>query len=77
MDRAIRRLAITGDYHARSPGRVDADMSTRRMSFEPRCGAAVAHGEHEKRTGALRDENWPDWYAEYMVAEQSAKPLPL
>jgi hypothetical protein len=39
--------------------------------------AAVAHGEHEKRTGALRDENWPDWYAEYMVAEQSAKPLPL
>nr|WP_287075643.1 hypothetical protein [Mesorhizobium sp.] len=52
-------------------------MSTRRMSFEPRCGAAVAHGEHEKRTGALRDENWPDWYAEYMVAEQSAKPLPL
>lgn len=33
--------------------------------------------KHEKRTGALRDENWPDWYAEYMVAEQSAKPLPL
>lgn len=26
MDRAIRRLAITGDYHARSPGRVDAEM---------------------------------------------------
>lgn len=38
-------------------------------------GAAVAHGEYEKRTGGLRDENWPDWYAEYMVAEQSARPL--
>src|SRR5881397_1994043 len=31
--------------------------------------AAAAHGEHEKRTGGQRDENWPDWYAEYMVRE--------
>ena len=29
--------------------------------------AAAAHGEHEKRTGE-RDADWPDWYAEYMVA---------
>jgi catechol 2,3-dioxygenase-like lactoylglutathione lyase family enzyme len=36
--------------------------------------AARAHGEHEARTGQ-RDEKWPDWYAAYMVAEQSgAKP---
>ncbi|TIL30480.1 MAG: glyoxalase, partial [Mesorhizobium sp.] len=27
--------------------------------------------------GGQRDENWPDWYAEYMVAEQAGKPLPL
>ena len=33
--------------------------------------AEAAHGEHEKRTGGQRDENWPDWYAAYMVAEQS------
>src|ERR1041384_371099 len=33
--------------------------------------AAAAHGEHEKRTGGQRDENWPDWYAEYMVREQT------
>jgi catechol 2,3-dioxygenase-like lactoylglutathione lyase family enzyme len=38
--------------------------------------AAAAHGEHEKRTGGQRDENWPDWYAEYMVREQSGKELP-
>jgi hypothetical protein len=31
--------------------------------------------EHEKRTGKP-DANWPDWYAEYMVAEQSGKPAP-
>ena len=25
---------------------------------------------------ASADANWPDWYAEYMVAEQAGKPLP-
>jgi catechol 2,3-dioxygenase-like lactoylglutathione lyase family enzyme len=38
--------------------------------------ASEAHGKHEERTGE-RDENWPDWYAEYMVAEQSGKELPV
>jgi hypothetical protein len=38
--------------------------------------AEAAHGEHEKRTGE-RDENWPDWYAAYMVAEQSGAEPPL
>jgi len=37
--------------------------------------AAKAHGEHEKRTGQS-DANWPDWYAEYMVREQSGEELP-
>jgi catechol 2,3-dioxygenase-like lactoylglutathione lyase family enzyme len=37
--------------------------------------AEAAHGEHEKRIGQ-RDMNWPDWYAAYMVAEQSGKELP-
>jgi catechol 2,3-dioxygenase-like lactoylglutathione lyase family enzyme len=37
--------------------------------------AEAAHGEHEKRTG-VRDANWADWYAEYMVAEQAGKELP-
>jgi len=38
--------------------------------------AEAAHGEHEKRTGGQRDENWPDWYAAYMVAEQAGTELP-
>ena len=38
--------------------------------------AAVAHGEHEARTGGQRDENWPDWYAAYMAAEQAGADLP-
>jgi hypothetical protein len=32
--------------------------------------AAAAHGEHEARTGGS-DNDWPEWYARYMVAEQS------
>jgi len=37
--------------------------------------AALAHGEHEKRTGQ-HDEQWPVWYAAYMVAEQSGQEPP-
>src|SRR2546427_4332970 len=38
--------------------------------------AAAAPGKHEERTGGQRDENWPDWYAAYMVAEQAGTELP-
>jgi predicted enzyme related to lactoylglutathione lyase len=37
--------------------------------------AAAAHGEHESRLGES-DANWPDWYADYMVREQSGTELP-
>jgi catechol 2,3-dioxygenase-like lactoylglutathione lyase family enzyme len=37
--------------------------------------AAAAHGEHEKRIGQ-RDENWPGWYAAYVMAEQAGTELP-
>src|SRR5207245_3106565 len=61
----------------RLPGRVEAD-TTFTSSAElaaALCRAAAAHGEHEKRTGGKHDENWPDWYAAYIVAEQAAKEL--
>jgi catechol 2,3-dioxygenase-like lactoylglutathione lyase family enzyme len=63
---------------ARLPGRVDADDTTFTSSTELATAlrrAAGAHGEHEKRTGQP-DEDWPDWYAEYIVREQAGKPLP-
>ena len=62
---------------ARLPGRVDAD-TTYASSAELASAlrrAEAAHGEHEKRTGR-RDENWPEWYAEYMVREQIGEKLP-
>ena len=37
--------------------------------------AAAAHGQHEKLIGES-DANWPDWYADYMVREQSGAELP-
>jgi catechol 2,3-dioxygenase-like lactoylglutathione lyase family enzyme len=63
---------------ARLPGRVDANDTTFTSSTELAAAlrrAAAAHGEHEKRTGG-HDENWPDWYADYIVREQAGKPLP-
>jgi catechol 2,3-dioxygenase-like lactoylglutathione lyase family enzyme len=38
--------------------------------------AATAHGEHEAKTGEY-DEEWPEWYAAYMVAEQTGETLPV
>ena len=62
----------------RLPGRVDAAVtsfaSVADLSAAMRQ-ASVAHGEHEKRIGQA-DENWPDWYAAYMVAEQAGTELP-
>jgi catechol 2,3-dioxygenase-like lactoylglutathione lyase family enzyme len=62
----------------RLPGRVD-DPQTSYASVgdlaEAMRRAADAHGEHEKRIGAA-DENWPAWYAEYMVRERAGDELP-
>ena len=62
----------------RFPGRVAGDTmySSVYDLAQALRRASVAHGEHEARTGE-RDENWPDWYAEYMVSEQSGKALPV
>jgi catechol 2,3-dioxygenase-like lactoylglutathione lyase family enzyme len=62
----------------RLPGRIDATATTFASANDLASAfrrAEAAHGEHEKRTGQ-RDENWPDWYAAYMMAEQSGKELP-
>ncbi len=62
----------------RLPGRVDTNGATFTSPADLAAAlrrAAAAHGEHEKRTGQ-HDEGWPDWYAEYMVAEQAGKELP-
>jgi catechol 2,3-dioxygenase-like lactoylglutathione lyase family enzyme len=63
----------------RLPGRIDSAATTFASVSDLASAmrrASKAHGEHEARTGGQRDENWPDWYAAYMVAEQSGQELP-
>jgi len=62
----------------RLPGRIDSGVTSYGSASDLANAmrrAEAAHGEHEKRTGQ-RDANWPDWYASYMVAEQSGATLP-
>jgi catechol 2,3-dioxygenase-like lactoylglutathione lyase family enzyme len=62
----------------RLPGRIDSAARTFNSVSDLSSAlrrAEAAHGEHEKRTGQ-RDANWPDWYANYMVAEQAGTELP-
>jgi len=63
---------------ARLPGRIDAH-ATSFATVADLAGAMrraeAAHGAHEERTG-VRDENWPEWYAAYMAAEQAGAELP-
>jgi catechol 2,3-dioxygenase-like lactoylglutathione lyase family enzyme len=62
----------------RLPGRVDSGVTSFSSASELASAlrrAAAAHGQHEKRIG-VADANWPDWYAEYMVREQTGQKLP-
>ena len=63
---------------ARLPGRVDTNVTFTSAAdvADALRRAAAAHGEHERRLGKEDREGWPDWYAEYIVAEQTSKPLP-
>jgi catechol 2,3-dioxygenase-like lactoylglutathione lyase family enzyme len=62
----------------RLPGRIDPAQtsfsSTNDLASALRR-AEAAHGKHEARIGQA-DPNWPDWYAAYMVAEQTGTGLP-
>jgi len=64
----VAKLALRVDPAATSFGSASDLASAMRR-------AEAAHGEHEKRTGAV-DPDWPDWYARYMVAEQAGTELP-
>jgi len=79
---------VSVGFYGRLGWRLDADFffdnGFRIVQFTPPgsgCSASAlrradaAHGEHENRTGQ-RDEDWPDWYAAYMAAEQAGEELP-
>lgn len=59
----------------RLPGRVDPGTVTYRSAADLAAAlrrAAQAHSVYEKESlGGERDENWPDWYADYLVGGQA------
>ena len=60
---------------ARLPGRVDGNDATFTSVFDLEGAlrrAERAHTEHEKRSGE-RDANWPLWYADFIIREQTGK----
>ncbi len=70
---------LVQEITTRLPGRIEDATTTYASAAELESAlrrAAAAHGEHEKRTGQA-DENWPRWYAAYMVAERAGAELPI
>jgi catechol 2,3-dioxygenase-like lactoylglutathione lyase family enzyme len=70
---------VLQEVTTRFPGRIDTGVtsfgSARDLAAALRR-AAAAHGEHEKRTGGGVHDDWPEWYAAYLAAEQSGAALP-
>jgi catechol 2,3-dioxygenase-like lactoylglutathione lyase family enzyme len=66
---------ILQEVTTRVPGRAITSFGSASDLADAMRRASAAHEEHEKRIGEA-DANWPDWYAEYMVAEQSFAELP-
>ena len=77
---------LVQEVTTRLPGRIDA-AGTAFVSTADLAGALrraeAAHAEHEKRAGRSHlfhrsghDEDWPGWYAAYLVAEQAGTDLP-
>ncbi len=62
----------------RLPGRIDSGVTSFGSANDLADAfrrAEAAHGKYEARLGH-RDENWPEWYAAYMAAEQAGTELP-
>jgi hypothetical protein len=70
---------VLQEITTRLPGRVAGDTTYASVTdlAEALRRAETAHGEHEKRLGGERDQNWPAWYAAYMIAEHNGEELPL
>ena len=64
----VRRPGQVSGMATRCDGASDLSKALQR--------AAMAHGEHEVRTGEA-DPDWPDWYADYMVRQRAGEELPV
>ena len=74
---------LVQEVTTRLPGRVNAAETGYASAADLESAlrrAEAAHREHEKRAGRShrsdQSEDWPSWYADYMVAEQVGTDLP-
>jgi catechol 2,3-dioxygenase-like lactoylglutathione lyase family enzyme len=77
---------LVQEVTTRRPGRVEAAGLAFASAAELNSAlqrAEAAHGERQRRTGrphllhrSAQDENWPAWYAAYILAEQAGTDLP-
>jgi catechol 2,3-dioxygenase-like lactoylglutathione lyase family enzyme len=77
---------LVQEVTTRRPGRMNPTETGYASTADLKAAlrrAEAAHREHEKRTGRShlfhrsdQAENWLDWYAAYMVAEQTGADLP-
>jgi len=69
---------VLQEITTRLPGRVGGGVTAFDSASELASAlrrAEAAHGQHEKHIGQ-RDANWPNWYADYLAAEQAGSELP-
>jgi len=79
-------LWLVQEVTTRHPGRIDPTETAFASAEDLEDAlwrAEAAHVERQKRAGrshflhrSSEDENWPAWYASYMVAEQTGSDLP-
>jgi len=77
---------LVQEVTTRLPGRIDTDQTAFASTKDLASAlgrAEAAHAQHHERAGrphlfhhSDHDENWPAWYAAYMVAEQDGTDLP-
>ena len=77
---------LVQEVTTRLPGRIDGNDAAYASTVDLVSAlrrAEAAHAEHQKREGRShilhrsgQDEDWPAWYAAYMVAEQGGTELP-
>ena len=81
-------LWLVQEVTTRAPGRMNVSETGYVSAADLEAAlrrAEAAHAEHEKQTGhrlkaelaeRVQAEDWPAWYASYMVAEQTGTDLP-
>jgi catechol 2,3-dioxygenase-like lactoylglutathione lyase family enzyme len=77
---------LVQEVTTRLPGRIDATATAFGSTTDLEAAlrrAEVAHAEHHQHSGRSHlfhrsspDDDWPGWYASYMVAEQARTDLP-